>query len=149
SLTISDASVAEGNSGTTNAVLTVSLSAASSQTITVAFRSEERRVGTDSDYTAASGTLIFKPGQTSQTITIAVHGDTLNEADEVFFVNLSNEANATLGDAQATVTIRNDDALPSLTISDASVGEGNSGTTNAVLTVSLSAASSQTITVAF
>ena len=42
-----------------------------------------------SDYQAASGTLTFAPGQTSQTITVQVNGDRLGEADETFGVILS------------------------------------------------------------
>src|SRR5712691_4372454 len=63
-----------------------------------------------SDYLANSGTLTFAAGQTTKTITIVVNGDTLNEADETFFVNLSNAVNATINDGQGIVTIRNDDA---------------------------------------
>ena len=44
-------------------------------------------------------------------------------------------------------TIRNDDAAPALSIDDVTVTEGNSGTTNAVFTVSLSAAYPLAVTV--
>src|SRR5437867_4121526 len=93
--------------------------------------------------------MTFASGETNKTITVIVKGDTVNEPDERFFVNLSNVANATISRAQGVGTIRNDDGVPSLTINDASVSEGNSGTVNAVFTVSLSGASSQTITVNF
>ena len=100
-----------------------------------------------SDYIATSGTLTFNPGDTTKTITVLVNGDTLNEANETFFVNLSNPVNATIADAQGLGTILNDDALPSISINDVSLAEGNSGTTNAVFTVTLSPASGQTVTV--
>ena len=48
------------------------------------------------DYIATSGTLTFLPGQTTQTFTVAVTGETDIEPDETFFVNLSNAANATI-----------------------------------------------------
>src|SRR5207245_2947461 len=55
--------------------------------------------------------------------------------------------NATLAVTQGTGTILNDDPLPSLSIGDVSVTEGNSGTVNAVFTVRLSALSGQNVTV--
>ena len=149
SLSINDVTVTEGNSGTVNAVFTVSLSGASSQTVTVNFASSDGTASSPSDYTAASGPLTFAAGETSKTITVPVKGDTLTEPDETFFVNLSTAANATIAKPQGLGTIRNDDALPSLSINDVTVTEGNSGTTNAVFTVSLSGASSQTVTVNF
>src|SRR6185503_13310521 len=91
----------------------------------------------------------FAPGTTSQTITVRVNGDVLNEADETYFVNLSTPTNATLADSQGLGTILNDDAMPALSISDVSVTEGNTGTSNAVFTVSLSAISGQSVTVNF
>src|SRR5262249_12674063 len=100
-----------------------------------------------SDYQATSGTLNFAPGITTQTITVAVNGDLLNETDETFFVNLGNAFNATLARAQGKGTIVNDDPLPSLSINDVSVTEGNGGTVNAVFTVTLSPGSGQVVTV--
>jgi hypothetical protein len=95
----------------------------------------------------ASGTLTFAPGETSKTISAAVIGDTINEANETFVVNLSNPSNATVADGQGQATILNDDAAPSLAIGDVTVKEGNSGVTNAIFLVTLSAASGQTVTV--
>ena len=63
-----------------------------------------------SDYEAASGTLTFAPGETSRSIIVAINGDTDNEPHETFVVDLSNPSNATLGDAQATGTIHDNDA---------------------------------------
>jgi hypothetical protein len=80
---------------------------------------------------------------------VAVTGDTLNEPNETFAVDLSGPANATLGDAQGIGTITNNDALPSIAISDVSVTEGNAGASSAVFAVTLSAASGQAITVAY
>src|SRR5206468_4333961 len=146
-LAITDVSVVEGNSGTTNAVLTVSLSAASAQTVTVNYATANGTATAGADYVSTNGTLTFLPGQTSQTITVAVLGDVLDELDETILVNLTTATNATISDSQSVVTILDDDAAPVLAINDVSVVEGNSGTTNAVLTVSLSAASAQTVTV--
>jgi hypothetical protein len=127
-------SVTEGNAGTTNAVFTVSLSPASTNTVTVHYASADGTATAGSDYTALSGTLTFAPGDTSKTITAAVNGDTINEPDETFVVNLSNPSNATVADGQGRATILNDDpAPPSLAINDVTVNEGNSGVTSATL----------------
>lgn len=149
SLSINDVSVTEGNAGPVNAVFTVSLSAASAQTITVNFATADNTATAPADYTTASGTLTFAPGVTSQPVTVIVRGDTLDELDETYFVNLSGATNATIADNQGLGTITDDDATPSLTINDISVTEGDAGTVNAVFTVSLSASSGQTVTVNF
>src|SRR5205823_13043755 len=94
-----------------------------------------------SDYQATSGTLTFMPGETQKTVTVSVIGDTANEPDETFFVRLSSPSNASIADGEGVGTILNDDTLPSLSIRDVSVVEGNSGTTNAAFVVTLSAAS--------
>src|SRR5947207_1083487 len=78
-----------------------------------------------SDYVATNGLLTFAPGATSQTVTVRVIGDLVNEADETFFVNLSTPTNATLADSQGLGTILNDDAVPALSINDVTVTEGN------------------------
>jgi hypothetical protein len=63
----------------------------------------------EEDYVGASGTLTFAPGVTSQTVNVAVVGDTVAEPDETFFVNLSSPTNATIADGQAVGTILNND----------------------------------------
>ena len=148
-LAINDVTVTEGNAGTTNAVFTVSLSAASAQAVTVGFATTDGTATAGSDYTAATGTLTFAPGTTTQQITVAVLGNLLFEANESFLVNLSNAVNATIVDAQGVGTITNDDNAPSLAINDVTVTEGNAGTTNAVFTVSLTGATALPATVDF
>jgi hypothetical protein len=63
----------------------------------------------DNDYVAKSGTITFAPGQTQQFVTVMVKGDTKKEADETFFVNLTNAVNASIATAQGKGTIKNDD----------------------------------------
>jgi hypothetical protein len=149
-LSINDVSLTEGNSGTKNAVFTVNLSSASTQTVKVNYATANGTAVAGSDYTATSNTLTFAPGQTSQTISVPVIGDTITEANETFTVNLTTPTNATISDAQGVGTIVNDDlavVLPQLSINDVSLTEGNSGTSNAVFTVKLSTPSTQTIKV--
>ena len=62
-----------------------------------------------SDFTATSGTLTFAPGTTSQTISVPVLGDVLNESNETFRVNLSGATAATIADNQGVGTIIDND----------------------------------------
>jgi hypothetical protein len=124
SLSISDATVTEGNAGTVSAVFTVSLSATSTQPVTVAYATVNGSAVAGTDYVAAGGTLTFAPGTLTQTVMVTVNGDTLPEPDETFFVNLSSSTNATIADAQGRGTIRNDDTSPgSITVLSPNGGE--------------------------
>ena len=142
-------SVTEADSTTVNAVFTVSLSLTSALTVTVDYGTTDGTATAGSDYTAASGSLTFAPAQTSQTLTVAVSGDTIFEGNETFTVNLSNAAGATIADAQAIGPSPRTTAAPVLTIGDVSVTEGNSGTTPAVFTVSLTGTRSVNATVSY
>jgi hypothetical protein len=147
-LSINDATVTEGNTGTVNAVFTVTLSAAWNQTVTVRYSTADNTATTaGNDYQPKSGTLTFAPGVTSQTITVLVNGDRVGETDESFFVNLDSPTVASIADGQGVGTILDDE--PRITISDVSLKEGNTGTTNFNFTVSLSAAYTATVTVRY
>jgi len=122
SLAINDVTVTEGNSGTVNAAFTVGLSAPSGRTVTVSYATANGTATAPDDYTAiAATTLTFTPGQTSKTVTVAVKGDALDEANETFQVNLSAATNATIADGQGIGTITDDDPTPSLAINDVTV----------------------------
>ncbi len=146
-LAIADTTVTEGDSGTVSAVFTVTLSPTRTQAVTVTYATADGTATAGQDYTAASGTLVFNPGEASKSITVAVLGDTTDEPNETFTVTLSNAQGADIVDAQGVGTIVDDDGLPSLTINDATVTEGDSGTVNAVFTVTLSPASGSLVTV--
>src|SRR5262249_35619469 len=102
-----------------------------------------------SDYGAASGTLTFAAGETSKTVTVQVLGDTTFEADETFSVVLSDSANAALGTAAAAGTVVNDDGRPVGSVAGVTLAEGDAGTSQAVFTLTLSNASSETVTVSY
>ena len=67
----------------------------------------QRRPGID--YAATNGTLTFTPGQTSQSVSVSVNGDILNEDNVAFNVNLTSPTNATISDNQGVGTIVDDD----------------------------------------
>jgi len=112
SVSVGNVTQSEGNTGTTNFVFTVSLSAAQSQPVTVQFFTSDGTGTAGTDYVAKSGMLTFAPGVTSQTITVAVKGDSTYEADETFYLNLSSPTGIKLGQAKGVGTIVNDDANP-------------------------------------
>ena len=148
-ISIGDASVTEGNSGTTTATFTATLSASASGTVTVGYSTANGTATAGSDYVAQSGTLTFTAGQTTRTIAVVVNGDTAVEPNETFTVNLASPTGATILDGLGVGTIVTDDSLPSLSIGDISVSEGNTGTKVAALTVTLSAASASPVSVTY
>jgi CSLREA domain-containing protein len=111
-LSIDDVMVTQSNSGTTSAVFTVSLSMASTQSITVNYATADGTGTTGGDYQAATGTLTFNPGETSKTITVSVNGDAAFDPTETFFVNLSNAGNTAIAKSQGTGTIVNNNPPP-------------------------------------
>jgi chitinase len=122
--------------------------------VTVNYTTADGTGAAGSDYSAVSGTLSFAAGETAKTIGVAIFGDTVVEANETFAVNLSGAAGATIADASGTGTIVNDDTtppppLPTLSINDVSITEGNAGTTTANFTVTLSAVASSAVTVQY
>jgi len=147
-LRINDVSVDEGESGTVNAVFTVSLTPASGQTVTVDFATQNDSATTPADYTAASGTLAFAPGETSKQITVQVNGDMIDEGEsERFRVVLSNPANASVSRATGIGTIVDNDSAQIAIQAGPTVVEGNTGTTPAIFTVTLSTPASFAVTV--
>ena len=109
-LSVSDASVLEGNTGTVNMLFTVSLSAPSAFTVTTNYATADVLANMGVDYSSASGTLTFAPGETSKAVAVAVNGDTLEEVNEHFFLNLSAPSMATIADGHGAGTILDDDA---------------------------------------
>lgn len=149
SISISDASVNEGDPDSTSATFTLTLSSAGKQVVTVSYTTANNSATAGSDYTSMSGTLTFLPGETSQTISVPVSDDAIDEPDQSFFVRLGTVVNATIADSQGVALIVDNDPPPSISISDASVIEGDVGTVGAFFTVTLSAVSERVVTVSF
>ena len=111
SLSINDITVPEGDSGLFGWDFTISLSAPSTQTVTVTVSTQAGSATSNVDFGAGSIVLNIPPGQTSQSLTVFINGDTAVEGTEDFFLNLSNPINATIADGQGVGTIIDDDAL--------------------------------------
>lgn len=148
-ISITDATVTEGNTGTVTAVFNVTLSAASTQTVTVDFATADRTAVAGSDYVATSGTVTFTPGQTSMPVQVQVIGDRIAENDEFFEVHLSNPTNAFVADLSGQGTITDDEPRVSIDYGPVNVIEGNSGTTTALFTVRLANTYDQPVSVNF
>ncbi len=83
----------------------MTLSAPSGQPVTVNFVTADQSAIAPNDFTARTGSVAFAAGETTKLVTIQVAGDSLDEPDETFAVNLLNATNATIADAQGIATI--------------------------------------------
>ena len=143
-VSISDAVITEGHSGTTNATFTVSLKFAHDEDVTIHYTTADSSATADSDYTAVSGDVTIFKGTTTATFTVPVRGDRVGEQNEAFLVNLSG-TDAPLADGTGVGSIMDDE--PRVWLGDVTVAEGNSGSANAMLPVNLLAAYDQDVTV--
>ncbi|HUW82423.1 MAG TPA: Calx-beta domain-containing protein, partial [Phycisphaerae bacterium] len=143
-----DLTASAGAESVTPASLAVSLSAASAQTVTVDYAvTGGDATGGGVDYTLAAGTLTFDPNDVSETIDISIVDDGDVESDETIEVTLSSPSNATLGaNTVHTYTINDNDVYPTV-VFDLTASNGDESATPASLSVSLSAAYVQTVTV--
>src|SRR5262249_2901702 len=125
SLRVNDAVVTETDTGTVGAVFTVSLAAPLPYQVSVDYTTAAGTATAGVDFAPISGTVVFAPGETSRQVVVPVIGDLLDEADKTFALNLSNPVNTLLADGQGIATIVDNDDLPSLTVADVAVAEGN------------------------
>ena len=152
SLSVTNVTVTELNTAEATATFAVKLKPAGSQPVTVNCQTAggaTNSATSDADYTPlAPTTLTFDPGQTVKTVTVKVKGDILDEPNETFRLLLSAPTNALIADKEGVCTINDNDAAPSLSINNAAVTEGDADVT-ATFTVTLSAASGQTVKVSY
>jgi hypothetical protein len=127
---------------------TVTLSAASPETISVNYTTVDNSARAGQDYTATVGTLNFLPGETAIDVTVPTIDDALAENTEIFTVNLSGtSAGVTFADQQGLGTIFDNEDAPVITIAPQSAIEGNLGASDnrITFTATLSTASAQTV----
>ncbi|HEY6549190.1 MAG TPA: Calx-beta domain-containing protein, partial [Vicinamibacteria bacterium] len=150
-LTVSDATAGEGNPGSTAALtFTVTLSAPSGKEVSVEYATADGTAKGGSDFLAASGSLVFAPGEVQHSVSVVGLGDALDEADETLSLVLSSPMSAVLADGVGLGVLQDDDASPSLRVADASLVEGAAGTSSMMLfVVSLDAPSGQEVSVAY
>ena len=134
---IGDPTITEGNTGTLNAVFTVTLSSASNQAVTVNYATADGTATRPAaDYQLPrTGTLTIPAGQTSATIAVPVVGDRLAENSETFSLRLTDPTNAFIADGLGLATIVDNE--PRISINNVSKSEGNGKTTTFTFTVRL------------
>jgi hypothetical protein len=108
-VSIDNASIAEGHSGNSLVAFTLSLSAVSATNATVQYTTGNGTATAGNDYNSASGSFTIPAGTTSKNLAIVVKTDSVIEPDETFTVTLSSPTGAVIGTASATATIVNDD----------------------------------------
>ena len=135
-LEVGDATVLEGDAGTTNAQFEVRLVSPSAAPVTVAYATVAGTAQVATDFVPRSGVLTFAPGTQALPVDVPVVGDLQDETDEAFFLALSSVSGGVIADGRGSGVIRDDDG-PQVTLSSASVAEGDVGTTDAVFGVTL------------
>ena len=149
SLSINNVTLTEGDAGTLTATFTITQSGRGKSS--VRFATVADSAASPGDYLAKSGTLRFAGGHKKNKVAITIVGDTLDEANETFFVRLSDAVGATIVDGQGTGTITDNDAPPAVSsVATLTVPEGNTGDTPfASIDVTLSTPSGRHVSVDF
>lgn len=128
----------------------VTLSKSSQSEIRVSYTTKDGQAVAGKDYKAASGELLFAPGETSKIVQVVAIGD--EEAEEYlkqFDFELSNPVNATLGKSFEILTIKEDDIEVSLD-GRPQVQEGDDGETSTLtFNVSMKHEFGETVLVGF
>ncbi|HUK95702.1 MAG TPA: PKD domain-containing protein, partial [Gaiellaceae bacterium] len=130
-ISIADTSANEGD--TENFVVT--LSAVSTHTVTVDYKTVDGTAKAPGDYTTTTGTLAIQaghcgPSTTECQISVPTKEDSLYENNETFTVTLlSNPTGSTIVDGTGTGTIIDDDQAPVVEVQPSAVLEGNTGGT--------------------
>jgi len=149
-VSVGDASVLEGSSGTRSLVFPVTLSRASSSPVSVHYvvagvtASGGSKPGGGADFKTVSGTVSFPAtgGETavSQSVKVSVFGDTVDESNETLSVTLSSPSvGFSLGRSVGTGMIVDDDpgSGVGVGVGDVSVVEGAAGTRTVTVPVTL------------
>jgi hypothetical protein len=138
-LSIADVAISEGNAGTKQATFTVNLTPASDTAVGFDLATVPGTASPYGDFVAKSvAGQSIAAGATSSVFTVTINGDTEVEDNETLAVHLTNPTGgAVIADGQAQGRINNDD-LALLSVADASIVEGNSGTTTVNFAVRLS-----------
>jgi hypothetical protein len=148
-LTVSDVVVTEGDSGTRDAVFTVSLNAVFPEYLRFIAETEGVTATVGEDFLTSDQYVDLPRGTTSTTVRVPVRGDALAEGDETFFLRLVptflSHTQPVMTKAAGVCTIKDDDA--GLSVQDSGVTEGDDGTRSATFTVRLSLPVTTTVTV--
>lgn len=146
-VSVSDVTVTEGDAASVNADFNVTLSVPSNHKVTVSYFTSAGTASQVTDYVPKTASVVFQPGETSKNASVEILGDTVDEFSETFKLNLSNVDVGTIVHAQATATIEDNDPPPTISVADNGVLEGDGGSNNVMLSVTLSQASEKPISI--
>ena len=128
-LSIDDITILEGDSGTVDAVFTVTSTYSGNEIVWLEYATVDGSATAWDDYEPTSGSLTFGSGQSVETITVHVTGDTLDEPQETFYLDVGDPFGTSLGQGVATIVDK------AFSIDDVQLTEGDSGPTAFVFTV--------------
>ena len=149
---VGDASVHEGDSGTRNVRIMISLDQPAAATVKVSWVAVAGTATSPADFKARTGAVGFRPGQTTKYATVKIFPDVSTEGDQSFSVNVTAALGATVGDGSGQVTIVDEEGGTGnvLSIGSASVAEGNPGAYQfAYVPVTLRSPSATPVTVVY
>lgn len=152
-ISVSDASVTEGNAGQAQLTFTITDSdIVCGETVRVSTAAAPAPSATAGvDYVAVQDVAVTIPGglvSCSTTTTVAVQPDLLDELDEQLVLETRTTANGPVL-ASGTGTITDDDLPPTVSIAAGSAAEGTASASAVALPVTLSAPSGRTVTVPY
>ncbi len=116
SISVGDATLAEGDSGTANLEFPVTRTGDTTATVVVGYTTADGTAHAGTDYTAQTGTVTIPSGSSSATISVPVIGNTLLQGDRSFGIQLTGVVNAygppvTFASQQAFTTGSNAEAV--------------------------------------
>lgn len=125
-ISIGDATISEGASGTKEMTFTISLSAAATKLVKLKASTLNSSATAGTDFVGFTDQeIIFNPGETTKTITVTINGDNVAEADELFAVSLTNAEGAVITDSQAQGRILSDEIVYRLTPGATTINESD------------------------
>ena len=152
SISVGDATITEGDSGTSVATFTLTKSGRGGGTVSV--KTADGTATAGQDYVALGATdVTFEDSETTQTVNVTINGDTTPESDEFFKLQLSSPSSGVvITDSEGSGIIQNDDggtgtSAGVLVVSDAVVTEGDFSNVNATFVVNLTSPSKTAVTV--
>jgi hypothetical protein len=148
-VTLSDLSADEGDSDSDLAKVTATLNTTSTLPVTIGYAISGGTATDETDYLAATGSIVIPVGQDSGQIPVEILGDTVDEPNETVVITLSSP-DGTVNAASVgpnDFAILDDDATPQYTVGDVSRDEGDTGNL-AEIPVTLTGTSSENITFA-
>ncbi len=126
-LSIADATVAEGNATFRELLFPVTLSRALTFDVSASFKTRDITTANNDYAPQSAGQIVIKAGQIRANILIRVLGDKIEEKDESFLVQLGAPKRCAISDSDGIGSIKDDDYAGQITINDVSTTELNSG----------------------